>query len=87
MPVTYFTIVWALLALFSLTGLYFFNRGRNIFVFITSQKYLILFLIASGLGMRQIHIPALLIMGGALFWMYKDYFPYLKKCQRMKNLH
>lgn len=86
MPITIYTIAWALLGLFSLGGLYVFNRGRGIFVFLTSQKFLVLFLIAAVLGMRQMHWEALVVLAIAFIFIYKDYFPYVEKCRRLKSM-
>ena len=86
MSVTYMTIAWAILAMFSILGFYFFNKGRSLFAFITSRKYLILFLLASVLGMRQVYIPAFLLFLAALFWMYMNYAPYIEKCRRLNNM-
>ena len=47
MPVTYFTIAWATLAVISVIGLYFFNQGRNVFTFLTSRRFLTFFIVAS----------------------------------------
>lgn len=85
MPITIFTALWALVALFSLFGLYFFNKGKNIFSFITNRKYLILLLIASLLGMRQVHLLGLFLMLGTIFWMKLDYTPYLEKLRHISN--
>lgn len=85
MPITFFTSLWAVLALFSLIGLYFFNKGKHIFVFITSQKYLIVLLVASLLGMRQNHLLASILLFGGVFWMIVDYEPYLEKLRHIRD--
>ena len=85
MPITFFTTLWATLALISLIGLYSFNKGKNIFVFITSQKYLIILLIASLIGMRQNHILASVLLVGGVLWMALDYDFYLEKLKHIRD--
>ena len=86
MAVTFYTVLWALLALASFGGLYLFNECRGFLAFITDRKYLILFLVASLIGMRQFHLVALLLFGLTLFFMWWDYFPYIEKCRRLKSM-
>ena len=86
MVVTLYTVLWALLALASFGGLYLFNKRRGFLAFITDRKYLILFLVASLIGMRQFHLVALLLFGLTLFFMWRDYFPYIEKCRRLKAM-
>ena len=83
MPITFFTALWAALALLSLIGLYSFNKGKNIFVFITSRKYLIVLLVASLIGMRQNHILASVLLAGAVLWMALDYDFYFEKLKHI----
>ena len=85
MPVTLFTIAWAILAVISMFSLYFFNHGRNLFTFITSRRFLILFIIASILGMRQQHGFALIIICIAFIWITLEYIPFMKKHKRLKH--
>lgn len=85
MPITFFTTLWAILAIVSLIGLYSFNKGKNIFVFITSQKYLIVLLLASLVGMRQNHLLALALLMGGVLWMTLDYAPYLEKLRHIRD--
>lgn len=86
MAVTFYTVLWAILALASFGGLYFFNKRRGLLSFITDRKYLFLFLVASLIGMRQYHLVALLILGLTIFFMWRDYFPYVEKCRRLKAM-
>lgn len=85
MPITFFTALWAALALLSLIGLYSFNKGKNIFVFITSQRYLIVLLVASLIGMRQNHILASVLLVGGVLWMALDYDFYLEKLKHIRD--
>lgn len=86
MPITVATFLWAMFGLTSLAGLYFFNSGRGLFSFITSRKFLFIFLVAAIFGMRQMNWEALIILAIALFIMYKDYKPYIEKCRRLKAM-
>ena len=85
MPVTLFTIAWAILAVISMFSLYFFNRGRNLFTFITSRRFLIFFIIASIFGMRQKHEIAIAILLLTFIWMMYQYIPFMEKCKRLKH--
>lgn len=85
MQINYFTLFWLGVALISMFGLYFFNSGRSFLTFVTAKKYLLLFLVAALLGMRQKYEGALLLSGIALFVMWLDYKPYVEMCQRLKN--
>lgn len=86
MSITLYTVLWAILALSSIVGLFAFNQGRGFFVFITGQKYLFFFLVASLLGMREVHIPAVVVLGLTIFLMFWEYFPYVETCRRLKNM-
>lgn len=86
MAVTIYTVLWAILAIASIFGLFFFNKGRSLFVFLTDQKYLVFLLIASLIGMRQFHLIALLLVAITLFLMWRGYTPYLEKCRRLKSM-
>ena len=85
MPITFFTTLWATLALLSLIGLYSFNKGKNIFVFITRRKYLIVLLLASLFGMRQNHMLASALLVGGVLWMIFDYDFYLEKLKHIRD--
>lgn len=85
MQITFYTILWALLALCSVTGIYFFNKKRTFMTFLTSRKYLLLFIVASLFGMRQSYWVAFIFMGIALFLMCLDYKPYIETCRRLKK--
>ena len=85
MPITFFTTLWAILAIVSLIGLYSFNKGKNIFVFITSRRYLIVLLLASLIGMRQNHILASVLLVGGVLWMALDYDFYLEKLKHIRD--
>ena len=85
MPVTYFTIAWAILAVISVIGLYFFNQGRNVFTFLTSRHFLIFFIVASIFGMRQQHEIALIIICVNFIWMTLEYIPFMEKQKRLKH--
>ena len=85
MPITFFTTLWAILAIVSLIGLYSFNKGKNIFVFITSRRYLIVLLLASLIGMRQNHILASVLLVGGVLWMTLDYDFYLEKLKHIRD--
>lgn len=85
MPVTLFTIAWAILAVVSVIGLYFFNQGRNVFTFLTSRRFLIFFIVASIFGMRQKHEIAIAILLLTFIWMMYQYVPFMEKCKRLKH--
>lgn len=86
MAVTFYTLLWAVLALASFAGLYLFNKRRGLLAFLTDRKYLIFFLIASLIGMRQYHLVALALLAISLFLMWRDYYPYVEKCRRLKAM-
>ena len=86
MQVNIFTLFWLAIGSLSILGLYFFNQGRSLLVFITARKYLLLFLVAALFGMRQKYEIAFLVAGISLFLMWLDYKPYLQTCRRLKNL-
>lgn len=85
MPVTLFTIAWAILAVISMFSLYFFNHGRNLFTFITSRRFLIFFILASIFGMRQQHEIALIIVCVTFIWMTLEYISFMEKYKRLKH--
>lgn len=84
MPVTYLTIAWATLAVISVIGLYFFNKGRNIITFLTSRRFLISFIVASIFGMRQNHEIAVAILLLTFIWMLYQYTLIMEKHKRLK---
>ena len=84
MPVTYLTIAWAILAVISVIGLYFFNQGKNIITFLTSRRFLISFIVASILGMRQNHEIAITILLLTIIWMLYQYTLIVEKHKRLK---
>lgn len=85
MQITFYTVLWALLALCSIVGIYFFNKKTSFMTFITSRKYLLLFIISSLFGMRQSYWVAFAFLGVALFLILLDYKPYIETCRRLKN--
>ena len=85
MQITLASILWSILAIFSLIGLYYFNRRMGIFNFITERKFLVLLIIASLLGMRSFNLLGSLIVGITVMWMLVDYKPYVDKCKRLKQ--
>lgn len=86
MAVTLYTVLWAFLAIVSICSLYFFNKRRGFLAFVTDRKYLLFFLVASAIGMRQFHFVALLLVALTLYLMWRDYFPYIEKCRRLKAM-
>ena len=87
MQITFATMLWVILAMFSIVGLYYFNKGVGIFNFITERKFLILFIFASLGGMRGEHSISLILVGLCIFWMLREYPPYLERCRRLKHTH
>lgn len=73
MPITVFTIVWAVLGLLSLIALYFFNSKPSIMAFITKREYLIFFLISALLGMREVYPAACIVFSFTLVVMVFQY--------------
>lgn len=87
MQITIASMLWTVLALFSVVGLYYFNKGVGIFNFITERKFLVLFIFASLLGMRNEHLFGCILLALTLFWMLREYPPYLDRCRRLKHDH
>ena len=87
MQITFASMLWMALALLSVFGLYHFNKGVGIFNFITERKFLILFISAGLLGMRNEHLFASVLVGLILFWMLREYPPYLERCRNLKHTH
>ena len=85
MQINLYTILWAILALVSIFGTYYFNKGRSFLTFITAKKYLLILLLASLFGMRQQYETALILLALAVFLMYRDYKPYVETCRRLKR--
>ena len=86
MQITFLTVFWSILAILSIIGLYWFNNKRNVLSFITSRKYLALFILASLFGMRQSNWVAFILAGLALYLMSVDYKPYIEMCKRLKRM-
>lgn len=86
MAVTLYTVLWSILAIASICSLYFFNKRRGFLAFVTDRKYLFFFLVASAIGMRQHHFLGLLLVVLTFYLMRRDYYPYIKKCRRLKAL-
>ena len=86
MQITFLTVFWSIMAILSIIGLYWFNNKRNVLNFVTSRKYLVLFILASLFGMRQNNWVAFLLSGLALYLMSVDYKPYIEMCKRLKRM-
>lgn len=86
MQITFLTVFWSTMAILSIIGLYWFNNKRNVLNFVTSRKYLVLFILASLFGMRQNNWVAFLLSGLALYLMSVDYKPYIEMCKRLKRM-
>ena len=86
MQITFLTVFWSIMAILSIIGLYWFNNKRNVLNFVTSRKYLVLFILASLFGMRQNNWVAFLLSGLALYFMSVDYKPYIEMCKRLKRM-
>ena len=86
MQITFLTVFWSIIAILSIIGLYWFNNKRNVLNFVTSRKYLVLFILASLFGMRQNNWVAFLLSGLALYLMSVDYKPYIEMCKRLKRM-
>ena len=86
MQITFLTVFWSIMAVLSIIGLYWFNNKRNVLNFVTSRKYLVLFILASLFGMRQNNWVAFLLSGVALYLMSVDYKPYIEMCKRLKRM-
>lgn len=86
MQITFLTVFWSITAILSILGLYWFNNKRNVLNFVTSRKYLVLFILASLFGMRQNNWVAFLLSGVALYLMSVDYKPYIEMCKRLKRM-
>ena len=84
MQITWITILWSILALISVLGLYLFNHGRSTLAFITSKKYLLLLIVASLFGMREQLGIATSLVFIAMFLMCLDYKPYIKHTEIQK---
>lgn len=82
MLINFYTFMWAVLAVFSIMGLYLFNQQQNIISFLTDRKYLFFFLVASLIGMRQFHMVALSLIIFNILLMHRDYSPYLEQHQK-----
>lgn len=80
MVITLYTVIWAVIALLSALGLYFFNTKPSIMAFITKQEYLVIFLIASIFGMRESYPFACIIAGFGVMLMVAQYPVYSKFC-------
>ena len=80
MPTTIASITWALIGLVSLLGLYLFNTKQNLMAFITKREYLVVFLIASLMGMRELNGLACVLCVTTMFFMVTQYPNYLKRC-------
>lgn len=86
MKITFLTVFWSIMAILSIVGIYWFNNKRTILSFITSRKYLMLFIVASLFGMRQNNWMALILLGVAFYLMSVDYKPYIETCKRLKRI-
>ena len=86
MQITFLTVFWSIMAILSIIGLYWFNNKRNVLNFVTSRKYLVLFILASLFGMRQNNWAAFLLSGVVLYLMSVDYKPYIEMCKRLKRM-
>ena len=86
MQITFLTVFWSIMAILSIIGLYWFNNKRNVLNFVTSRKYLVLFILASLFGMRQNNWAAFLLSGLALYLMSVDYKPHIEMCKRLKRM-
>lgn len=85
MQITFASILWSLLAITSLLGLYYFNRRGSLFNFMTDRKFLVFLLAACLLGMRGLNIEGGVLVFGVLVWMTIDYKPYLQRCKHFKH--
>ena len=85
MQITFASILWSLLAIASLLGLYYFNQRGSLFHFITDRKFLVFLIAACLLGMRGLDLEGGILVFGVLVWMTKDYKPYLERCRRFKR--
>lgn len=86
MQITLMTIMWSVFALVSVLSLYFFNRGLGLINFVTSRKYLLLTIIASLFGMREVYWVASILLAVTCLLMYLDYQPYVEKCKAVETL-
>ena len=86
MQITFLTVFWSIVAILSIIGLYWFNTKRGVLNFVTSRKYLALFILAAMFGMRQNNWVAFLLSGGALFLMSINYKPYIEMCRQIKRM-
>lgn len=73
MQITFLTLLWSLIGLLSIIGLFSFNSDEGFFNFITSRKYLLLIIVAALFGMREHNWLGLFLLGLTLSIMYLDY--------------
>lgn len=85
MPITVYTTLWGLIGLASLVCLFLFNSKPSIMAFVTKREYLLFFMLASLLGMRQIYPFACIIFALTTLFMLSQYPLYAQFCYRNKN--
>lgn len=85
MPITVYTMVWGMIGLLSLICLFIFNSKPSIMAFVTKREYLLLFLFASLLGMRQVYPLACIVFALTTIFMVSQYPLYAQFCSMSKD--
>lgn len=85
MPITVYTAIWGLIGLISLICLFLFNSKPSIMAFVTKREYLLMFMLASLLGMRQIYPYACVLFAVTTIIMFNKYPIYARFCHVTKE--